>query len=259
MKTSFCSIAYRLKPESLILDTMRDVKTAGYDGVEIWWPHVERKSAAELADIRATAAALKLATPMLSPYLGKFNLPMTNRDEMIASTRAAAPVAAALGVPLLRSFVGWTCECSSLTASEEYWQFNLKGFREMASIAADYGLTIAMETHGKSLVDSVQGVRRLIEEGDGRLRVNFQLDDLAANSRLPDGVAVYESIKQWMVHMHIHIEPTHPQELAELRAILAAMRRDGFGGFVSIEHCTGRGDPADALAAGRRMLTDLGV
>lgn len=259
MKTSFCSIAYKHKPGARILDIMRHVKAAGYDGIEVWWPHVERKSGAELAAVRALADSLKLAMPMLSPYLGRFNLTLTNHDEMITATRTAAPVAAKLGIPLLRAFVGWPCECSSLTANEEYWQFNLKGFREMAAIAADHGLTIAMETHGRTLVDSVQGVRRLIEDGDNRLRVNLQLDDMAQNSGLPDGMAVYETIKQWVVHMHVHPAPLESlKEHGDLRAIFPAMRRDRFGGFVSIEHCSGEGEPADALAAGRRMLAGLG-
>jgi sugar phosphate isomerase/epimerase len=168
-------------------------------------------------------------------------------------------VAVKLGIPLLRAFVGWTCECSSLTASEEYWRFNLKGFREMAAIAADHGLTIALETHGQTLVDSVQGVRRLLEEGDGRLRVNFQLDDMAANSKLPDGVAVYEAIKPWVVHMHVPLSAQGTGNVAEFQKIFAAMRRDGYQGFVSIEYCSGKGEPQEAVKAGVRMLAELGT
>jgi 3-dehydroshikimate dehydratase len=257
MKTSFCSIAYKFRPATEIPDIIRDVKAAGYDGVEVWWPHVEKKSDAELAEVKAAAGGARLAMPMLSPYLGNFNLAMTNYDEMIARTRASAPVAVKLGIPLLRAFVGWTCECSSLTASEEYWRFNLKGFREMAAIAADHGLTIAVETHGQTLVDSVQGVRRLLEEGDGRLRVNLQLDDMAANSKLPDGVAVYEALKRWVVHMHVHLTAPDSTEAAEWQRIFAAMRRADFKGYISMEHCSGNGEPGDALTAGRQMLDGL--
>jgi 3-dehydroshikimate dehydratase len=259
MKKSFCSIAYKFRPETGILDIIRDVKAAGYDGVEVWWPHVERKSVAELAEVKAAAAGAKLALPMLSPYLGNFNLAMTNYGEMIARTRAAAPVAAKLGIPLLRAFVGWTCECSSLTAGEDYWRFNLRGFREMAAIAADHGLTIALETHGQTLVDSVQGVRRLLDEADGRLRVNLQLDDMAVNSKLPDGAAVYEALKPWVVHMHMHLTALDSPEAAEARAIVAAMRRDGFTGFISVEHCSGKGEPQEAVTAGMAMLVALGA
>jgi sugar phosphate isomerase/epimerase len=129
----------------------------------------------------------------------------------------------------------------------------------MAAIAADHGLTIAMETHSQTLVDSVQGVRRLLEEGDGRLRVNLQLDDMAANSKLPDGVAVYEAVKPWVVHMHVPLSAQGTGRVADFQKIFAAMRCDGFRGFVSIEHCSGTGEPREAVAAGVKMLDELGA
>ena len=254
MKTSFCSIAYRNLAGAGIPGMIGDLKAAGYDGLELWWPHVESKSDAELREIKSALAEAKLAVPMLSPYLGNFNLPMTNHDEMIARTRASAPVAEKLGAPLLRAFAGWTCECSSLTASEEYWQYNLKGFREMATIAANHGRTLAIETHSMTLADSVVGMKRLIDEADGRLRVNFQLDTLAENSKLPSGVAVYEALKPWIVHMHAHVLPTDAKEHGEQQQLLTALKRDGFAGYISIEHCSGKGDPKEVAVSGIAMM-----
>jgi sugar phosphate isomerase/epimerase len=209
-----------------------------------------------LADLREAAADMGLILPMLSPYLGTFDLAMTNREEMLLRTRAAAPVAVALGIPLLRAFVGWTCECSSLTASEAYWRYTLAGFRDMAAIAADHGLVIAMETHERTLVDSVQGVQRMIAEADSRLRVNFQIDDLTANSGLPDSMAVYAVLRPWIVHMHVQLTPPGSPRSAETRRILAALRDDGFTGCASIEHCSGAGAPDAALKAGTFLLAD---
>jgi sugar phosphate isomerase/epimerase len=224
--------------------------------VEIWWPHVEGKSATELLEVKSAAFDQKLKIPILSPYLGNFNLPMSNYDEMITRTRAAAPIAEKLGAPLLRAFVGWTCECSSLTASEEYWQFNLKGFREMAAIAADFGRTITLETHTMTLIDSVAGIRRMIEDGDARLRLNFQLDNLAENSKLVDGVAVYEAIKKWVVHMHVHRAEVGSAKFIELGRIFTAMRANRFDGFLSIEeHCAKDASPQDAVIDGKNMLS----
>jgi sugar phosphate isomerase/epimerase len=258
MKTSFCSIAYKHQSNIGILEIIQDVAAAHYDGVEIWWPHVEGKSAAELLEVKSAAFEQKLTIPILSPYLGNFNLPMTNYDEMILRTRTAAPVAEKLGAPLLRAFVGWTCECSSLTASEEYWQYNLKGFREMASIAAGFGRTIVLETHSMTLVDSVAGIRRMIEDenGDDRLRLNFQLDNLAENSKLADGVAVYEAIKKWVVHMHVHRTEVGSAKFIELGRIFTAMRANRFDGFLSIEeHCAVGASPHDAVIDGKKMIS----
>jgi 3-dehydroshikimate dehydratase len=254
MRSSFCSIAYRKLPAIAMPAILHDVRAAGYDGVEVWWPHVEGLAPAQLAELRAAADAAGLAMPMLSPYLGTFDLGMTNRADMLARTRAAAPVATALGIPLLRAFVGWTCACSSLTASDEYWRYVIDGFREMAAIAADHGLTIAMETHEQTLVDSVAGVHRMIAEADPRLRLNFQIDDLAANSGLPDGLAVYMALRPWIVHMHVQLDAPGSPRAAETRRILDAMHADGFTGFTSIENCSGAGAPAAALNAGRAIL-----
>src|ERR1041385_8870855 len=91
LKTSFCSIAYKPRQQATIFDVIGDVKRAGYDGVEIWWPHVEGKSDTQLSEVAAVAREVKLEIPILSPYLGNFNLPMTNYDEMIGRIRAAAP------------------------------------------------------------------------------------------------------------------------------------------------------------------------
>jgi len=254
VRTSFCSIAYRHVPGAALPAIMHDVRNAGYDGLEVWWPHVEHLAPAALADMRAIASEAGLNLPMLSPYLGTFDLAMTNREEMLTRTRAAAPVAVALGIPLLRAFVGWTCECSSLTASAAYWRYNCDGFREMAAIAADHGLVIAMETHERTLVDSVHGVQRMLAESDSRLRVNFQIDDIAVNSNLPDGLAAYAVLRPWIVHMHVPLVPNNTPRATETRRVLAAMRDDGFAGSASIEHCSGAGDPAAALRAGRELL-----
>ncbi len=54
------------------------------------------------------------------------------------------------------------------------------------------------------------------------------------------------------------MEPGAPAA-GEFGRILAAMRRDGFAGFVSVEHCSGQGEPRDAVAAGRKMLAEIGA
>lgn len=47
--------------------------------------------------------------------------------------------------------------------------------------------------------------------------------------------------------------------VAEFQKIFAAMRRDGYQGFVSIEYCSGKGEPQEAVKAGVRMLAELGT
>lgn len=255
MKTSFCTIAYRNLPEVPLHKILTEVKAAGYDGVELWWPQVECGAESEWHALRDLARSLDLAIPILSPYLGTFDLPMTNRQEMLARMQAAARAAAALGAPLVRSFAGWTCECSSLTATPEYWAYNCAGFREMDRVAEDFGVELAIETHANSLADSVAGIRRLAECGR-RIKVNLQLDTLAENSGLPDGAAVYAALQDLVVHVHLPLE-TPEEKIADHRRLLSALKAAQFAGFCSLEHCSGKGEPQAVLAAGREWLRKL--
>jgi 3-dehydroshikimate dehydratase len=256
LKSSFCSIAYRNSQNLTIETILEQIQKAGYDGIELWWPHVEKLSKSQLSELRASAQQKNLSFSMLSPYLGNFNLPMTNRDEMIERTKITSETAVALGIPLLRTFAGWTCECSSLTASPEYWRYNLDGFKEMGRIADAHGLNIAIETHDQSLADSVDGVLRIIDAGGPRLKVNLQLDEIASNSKLPDGIAVYQKLKKHMVHMHTQPPFEEPQK-AELRKLFSQMSNDGYAGYISIEHCAGKDDPQKLAVAGKETLKEL--
>ena len=254
LKTSFCTIAYRKQADVKLATMFEEIARAGYQGAELWWPHVEDLDEAHLKDAAACARDNGLALPIVSPYLGTFNLEMTNRDEMLSRIRAAAPVAVALGAPLLRCFAGWTCECSSLTASPEYWKYNLDGFAEMARIADGHGLDLALETHSETLVDSVNGIRRFVDAGGPRIKVNLQLDDIAANSGLPDGVAVYRELGELVVHAHVPPAFSDDAKRAEHHRLLTAMREDGFQGFVSVESCSGQGEAFEAARQGRALF-----
>lgn len=256
LRTSFCTIAYRGRPDKALAEMMNEVKDAGYEGIEIWWPHVEKLAEGELEKTRALAEELGLAIPMVSPYLGNFNLEMTNREEMLERCRAAAPAARALAAPLLRAFAGWTCECSSLTASDEYWDYNLEGFREMVGIVEPYDVDIAIETHSGTLCDSVQGVRRFAEFCGPRIKANLQLDDIIGNSRLLDSVAVYHELRDLVVHVHVPF-PLEKERREDYRALLAYLEARVFDGYVSIEHCGGLLEPQKAAEDGRKMLEDL--
>mgnify|MGYP000927268063 CR=1 FL=1 len=83
LNTSFCTIAYRNQPDTPLPAILAAIAEAGYNGVELWWPHVETTTPAQLTVLRQLADQLELTIPMVSPYLGNFNLEMTNDREMI--------------------------------------------------------------------------------------------------------------------------------------------------------------------------------
>ncbi len=259
MKRSFFTIAYR-NTDRGIFGILPELARAGYDGVEIWWPHVEKLSAAQLDEVKSLADREGLAIPMVSGYPGNYNLEMTNAPEMLARFQAIAPVAARLGAKLARAFVGWTCECSSTTASQDYWRYNIEGFRQLAEVAEQHELLLAMETHSQTLVDSVQGVRRMIRSCGPRLKVNLQIDDIVELSGLPDAVAVYRALKDDVVHFHLQPYGADQDRRGMYAAVFAEMNKDGFEGFISWESHGAKGeDPVRAAREGIRCMDELGV
>jgi sugar phosphate isomerase/epimerase len=256
LNSSFCTIAYK-NSQTPLPEILQHLSSCGYDGAELWWPHVEKLSKTQLQETRDWCQKLGLAIPMISPYLGNFNLEMTNREEMLERVRLAAPVAVALGSPLLRMFAGWTCETSSLTASPEYWKYNLDGYREMATIVKDCDLNLALETHDKTLGDSIDGVNRILEAGGGRIKVNLQPDDIGKNSGLTRKVDVYRKLKEHIVHLHLQPHFENDQEQVEWAELVRELQKDQFKGFVSIEHCSAKDDPAQIAKTAQALLLKL--
>ncbi len=257
LQRSFCTIAYRHYSSAELERMLPEIAELGYQGAEVWWPHLEKCTPGRLQEISSLAKSLNLTFPMISPYLGNFNLEMTNREEMIERTKVSAPVAVALGSPLLRAFAGWTCECSSLTASEEYWKYNLEGFKEMAQIAEAHGLNIAIETHDMTLADSVAGVQRFVDFCGPALKANLQLDTITENSKLADGAAVYHALGELVVHAHFHPTLDDADKHADHKKLVQAMLKDDFKGYVSIENCSGKGEPAAVGRSGQQLLAEL--
>jgi sugar phosphate isomerase/epimerase len=256
LKNSFCTIAYK-NSQVPLPEILQHLSSCGYDGAELWWPHVEKLSKSQLEETKALLKKLNLVIPMISPYLGNFNLPMTNRDEMLDRVRVAAPVAVALGSPLLRMFAGWTCETSSLTASPEYWKYNLDGYREMAKIVKDHGLHLALETHDETLADSIDGINRILEAGMGRIKINLQPDEIGKNSGLAKKVDVYRKLKEHVVHAHLRPFFEDEQEKTEWAELFAEFQKNQFKGFVSIEHCSAKDDPAATAKLGQEVIRGL--
>ena len=125
-------------------------------------------------------------------------------------------------------------------------------------IPDDHDLFIAMETHSQTLVDTVDGVRRMIDACGPRLKVNLQIDDIAELSKLPDAAAVYKALKDHVVHFHLQ-----PHGMAEWRQmyseLFAAMNADDCPAFICWEECSGESDPSQSARNGLKLMGELGV
>ena len=82
--------------------------------------------------------------------------------------------------------------------------------------------------------DTVEGCERLLDDvGSPALKLNLQFDGLGEEIGL-DKAATYRRLAPHIVHMHVPVEPAVDDQ-AGLRALFAAMRMNGFEGFVSVE------------------------
>ena len=98
---SMCSIAWRQDDVSVAI---RDVGDAGYDGIELWGPHIERylDAGQDMDALRALLGETSLTVPMVSPYFDFAD----RYDDSIVTARRFVQYAVDLRAPLVRLFTG---------------------------------------------------------------------------------------------------------------------------------------------------------
>lgn len=268
MKISFCSIAFRKTDETLtaIIPSLAEI---GYDGVEIWGNHL----VGDGSDIDAVTSVLtesKMSVPMISPY---FNV--TGSEGDWEATLAAAKVyfnyAEALEAPLIRAFTGFL---GSADVGPDLWPAAIVRLTALCDLAAEQDLSIALETHPRTLVDNVAAIHRLLEEVD-RANLVLNLDIYHMWEVHQDPLWIWEQLKPHVRHVHAKnalIPPSDGDEyplfhdkrgLQEIGGVtyldggnmeygpfIAALIRDGFSGWLSMEWF-GR----DPLVAAKHELT----
>ena len=126
-----------------------------------------------------------LAVPMISPYIGFFDIAKGNHAAMVAECAKFLKIARSLGVPTIRSFAGFVCEITAATSDEANWAYAINGFAEYAALAEQYNVDLALETHEQSLIDAMSGIEMLLKGVPSRrLKINFQIDKLPENSKM---------------------------------------------------------------------------
>lgn len=232
MKICCCSIAFREEPVEAQLPKLR---AAGYDGVEVWFRHVDGKSDAELAALRRRAEDLGIGLEVVAPYMW-----LTQTPELLAETFAvvdrAVGAARRLGAPKIRTFTdSGPTGIGSDRATPEHWRTAVAALRRICGGAPD--LRFVVETHGQTLADTPEATERLMREADlPNLRVNFQPShrfDLAA----------YHRLKPWIEHMHVQGTTAEGEGtwleagVLDMGRLIAEIARDGYAHSLSVEYC----------------------
>lgn len=245
MKTCLCSIACKNGnwTAEQIIDVAAELE---FDGIELWGNFLGTAEPARRRQILQYCHDKGLAVPMISPYIGFFDITKGNHATMVAECETFLKIAKSLGVPRIRSFAGFVCEITAATCDEANWAYAINGFAEYAAMAEQYNVDLALETHQQSLIDAMSGIDMLLKGVPSRrMKINFQIDDLPENSQM-SVTQIWDCLRDRIVHAHYHV-PTSQAKRDQIRELFRCMKRDHWDGFVSVEYCKGE-KAADVIA-----------
>lgn len=212
-------------------ESMRRAAKYGFDAVDIW-PHRplafpmdvskdRRKKLVELAE----ELGLKFAAIEACTDFRRSDHILTPRQEKeILFVKECCELAHDLGCPIVRilaGFVGyfwhvgwslgysntamWNARSIEVSKEEDFlieWEFAKKGIKECAEIAADYGVTLALQNH-PPLTNNTEETIAMIEEID-HPNLKLGLDLPLFESQDPE--FIWETVKKCkdlMVHSHL--------------------------------------------------------
>ena len=149
------------------------VAEAGFSGVEVWYPHVEKLGETELREVKAQCSRLGLVPTVIAPYF-YFTRGQEPLLETLRTAEAVVRAAQVLGISKVRTFTDCGPDgLASGDATPEDWRAARDGLRELC--AMDPGMEFVVETHEQTLADSLPSVRRLLDEvATPNLRLNYQ-------------------------------------------------------------------------------------
>jgi D-psicose/D-tagatose/L-ribulose 3-epimerase len=187
VKLGIYSITYRgvwYKGKAVdIYSLFRLAKNQGWEGVEL---DAERPHAAPMdlsADdrrrLRDLAGELGMPISAISPNCDLSSPMPGHREAMICYVYECIKLARDVGAPICKIFAAWRgitlhdgLGSYDLTYSHDpypCWKGDRRGFvvdaiRELARVAADHGIVLALQNHGPDVVNNYRDVLALIEE-----------------------------------------------------------------------------------------------
>jgi 3-dehydroshikimate dehydratase len=256
IKPSICSIGWREVP---IQSAIEAASQAGYLGIEVWQPHVQRwlEAGGTLASLSALLNQHALTAPMLSGYYDLAERPV----ESLLDLERHAEQAEALNAPLLRMFTGGRSSIEALPAT---WDVVTATLQQACDMAARRGIGIALETHEGHLHDTTESTLRLLGSvARPNLFVNLDIYNLYAIGE--DPVAALGQLRPHirMVHLKNAIRQDESRRLGIALAegdmpyapFLRALAASGYDGYASIEWFGP--SPAEAAVSELRYLQSV--
>ena len=235
---SMCSISWR-DTEVALPGIIRLVAEAGYEGVELWGPHIEGylEEGGTLEELRALLDQEGLQVPMVSPYMDLAGDPAGSQE---VGARFV-DYAVALGAPLVRVF---TKGGASALAKHAVWLRVIGSLKDLCALGKEKGVGFALETHQNNLHDTVATTLRMIRQtGADNLCVNLDIHNLFDMGEDPILAARRLIPHTRIMHLkngrYLNGKRTYGIPLAEgdmdYAPFLAEVLALNYGGFASIE------------------------
>jgi len=175
MKVGLYSITYRgvwYKGQAIdLFDLLPLAGEQGWEGIEL---DTERPHAAPMdlssedrKRLRDLSGSLDLPICAVSPNCDLSSPIPSQREAMICYVRECIKLTRDLGAPICKIFAAWrgiTIHDGVGTYDETYghtpfpywkasrWDFVVEGIRELAGMAEDYGVVLAMQNHGPDVI-----------------------------------------------------------------------------------------------------------
>jgi sugar phosphate isomerase/epimerase len=222
---TYRGVWYRGAPVD-VFSLVRLAKEQGWEGLEL---DAERPHAAPMdlsgddrKRLRDLASELGLVLCAISPNCDLSSPVPVQREAMICYTRECIKLARDLGAPICKIFAAWrgVTLYDGLATYEDtygynqygYWkgerrQFVVDALRELATVAEDHGVILAMQNHGPDIVNRYEDVLSLIEEvGSPIFKACMDINIEPEANSAEHATAMAKATGRLQVHSHFNGE-----------------------------------------------------
>lgn len=227
-----------------VLDVARAFSLEGLEIRSIWDTRIDRLDDAAVRGLREATERAGLVVCAVAPPFYKCDVDdPKERQEHLEILRRTIDVGQRLGTSLIRTFTFW--KKGSLP---EVWDRLIDSYQEPVAIARELGATLAVENEHSCMVGTGGDLARFVRElNQSEVRALWDpcnaFHEDSDESPFPDG---YNQVRDLTVHVHlkdaIRDSATGKPRLTPLgdgavdvAGQLAALDRDGYTGFVSLE------------------------
>lgn len=221
----------------------------GVEGAElrkVWDTVAQNFTPAQVQDAKRILDDHNVVVCSMGTNFGKCDLDdPAQLKEHLDILRRAADVGLELGCTLIRGFAFWDHN----QVAEKPWDAMLKAYEPVPKILEEKGVILGLENEAACYVGTARHLRYFLDRlGCSRVKAVWdptnhiqdpQSDDCPP---YPDG---YELVKKDIVHIHVKDAKVEPdgsrpnvflgEGLADWKGHLAALRRDNYKGFLSLE------------------------